>query len=482
VDALVRRCTWLALLCAGCASTPPAPTSHGDAEASAPDVLWGDEYAGVIEDTDLEDAYETNRTSASFDVLAEPANEWLRSLAASARYSRAAARYRQGSTGRTGAVELFDMGPLRHVVAGAIRPTIGEGALVADARELGSPTVRATPSASMMRVASSSSLWGSVLGAGAEVDVGAARLAAAAWRPHDDDSTMTAWSACEWRVSRTRVGLAYGQTTRRPSGAVSVLVAHAFRSSFVALELIPTKPRACAARVVAGNTWRAAFALGAAAASDVPIGAQQRERRLAVIERRDSWRGLTSRVTASSLARRSGEKGERRRRMDWTLRARVDEGARVEGGVRFTETEISVAPSPLDFETGDYTTEWRGRVALVVREQPTSAMEVEHMFRIDAIREGASTGLSATWRGSLRRAWWDIRAQASAWGLGPGQLGYLGRGGLPGSGAFTTVSRSGTDLTIAVRADVRRWAALGAEWRRNASDDTQFLLGASLGW
>jgi hypothetical protein len=477
VVTLTRHIVWLLLLCAGCASAPP-----DSAPEETPDVQWGDEYAGVIEDMDLEDTYQADRTSASLDVLTDPTSAWLRSLAASARYSHAAIRYRESLYGRAGAVELYDMGPVRHVVAGAIRPSIGEGALVADARELGTPTVRATPSATMLRVASSSSLWGSVLGAGAEVGVGPARVAVAAWRPHDDDTTITAWSACEWRLPRTRVGVAYGQTTHRPGGAISLLVAHAFRSSLVALELVPTEPRACAARVVAGATWRAGFALGAAAPSNVPSGAEQRARRFAVIERRDHWRGFTSRATVSSLARRENAEDERRRRVDWTLRARVDEGARVETGIRFTETEISVAPSPLQSRAGQYATEWRARVALVVRERPTPTTELEHMFRLDAIREDAATGLAATWRGSLRHAGLDIHAQASAWGLGPGQLGYLGRGGLPGSGAFTTVSRSGTDLTIALRAQVARFAALGAEWRRNAADDTQFLLGASLGW
>lgn len=485
------RCACVLLGCVlGCASAPPSSPPVDDDEA---DVVWGDEYAGIGDDFDLEDALaDTPRThsSARIDALVDPDRidgaSTLRSLAASAGTAHAAARYRESSYGRAGAVEAYDLGWLQHLVVGAVRPVVGEGALVADARELGAPSTRASPTATALRVSPSASLWGSVFGAGVTVGAGRARVSMAAWRPHDDDTTWTAWSGLEWRFARTRVGAAVGQTTRptTPTNrAVSLLAAHAFRSAFASVETaLAGGGVACAARMVAGEGWRAGFAAGAAAPSDVPVGSVRRDRRMAVLERRDYWRGLSSRLVVSSVARREGPEEERRRRVDASIRARIDDGARVEAGLRFLESDAVEAPSPLAAGARDTRDEWRARVVLNVRERPSPSLEVEHTYRIDAVRAGESPGVAGTWRGSLRYGPFDARAQASAWGLKPGQLGYLGRAGLPGSGAFTTISGAGSELSLVVRGRFRAHAAIAAEWRRKASGDESVLVAASLAW
>jgi hypothetical protein len=324
-----------------------------------------------------------------------------------------------------------------------------------------------------------------VLGAGVTIAAGSARVVTAAWRPHDDDSTWTAWSGIEWRFSRTTVGVAYGRTTRRSEGAMSVVASRAFRDAFVAMEGARAGSHvACAARVVAGEdaAWRASFAGGAAVAPETPAGSARRDRRMAVLERRDRWRGLGSRLTASSIVRREGPSEERRRRIDWDVNARVDDGARVEAGVRVTENAAAEVPSLLDPGRVDENTEWRARVALRVRERPSPTMEVEHVFRFDWVQAGDAPGFAATWRGILRRGPIDFGIQTSAWGLKSGQLGYLGRAGLPGSSAFTTISGGGSDLSILLRAAVGSHAGVAAEWRRHASGDEAVLVGASLRW
>ena len=485
----MRRCACvlaLVLCSVGCASAPPSPPGDDDKE------WWGDEYAGIGDDADLEEALVYPRRddlSASLDMLVDPqpvdGAEPLRSLAASARYRHAAARYRESSYGRAGAVEAYDLGWLQHLVVGAMRPVIGEGALVADARELGTPSTRASPTASALRISPSSSLWGSVAGAGVAVAVGRARVSLAAWRPHDDDTTWTAWSGLEWRFARTRVGAAVGQTTRpaQTSRAGSLLAAHSFRSAFASLEAaVAGHDFACAARVVVGDAWRAGFASGLAGPSEVPIGSAHRDRRMAILERRDHWRGVSSRIAMSSVARREGPEEERRRRVDASLRARIDEGARVEAGVRFLESDAVAAPSPLEAGERDTRDEWRARVALFVRERPSPSLELAHVYRLDAVRADASTGIAGTWRGSLQYGGFEGRVQTSAWGLKPGQLGYLGRGGLPGSGAFTTISGAGSELSLVLRGRFHSNASIAAEWRRRASGDESVLVAASLAW
>jgi hypothetical protein len=75
-----------------------------------------------------------------------------------------------------------------------------------------------------------------------------------------------------------------------------------------------------------------------------------------------------------------------------------------------------------------------------------------------------------------------VRAQASAWGLRPGQTADLGRGGLPGSGAFTIAAGSGSDLSLALRARAWGHATAAAEWRRSAAGDEGVIFGMSLDW
>jgi hypothetical protein len=494
VDAVTRVARWL-VLCwvAGCAGAPAAPPADESRDPDAVEVRWGDEYDGVLEDGDLEGAptwTSSRRASASLDALVALAEDaanlqTVRSVAASARLAHAGARYRESAYGRAGAVEVSEVACLRSLVVGAIRPVVGEGALVASARELGSPSPRATPFVSVLRATPSSSVWGSVLGAGATVAAGPARLLTAAWRSHDDDSTWTAWSGAEWHFARTTVGAAYGRTMRRTEGATSVVVSRAFGDAFVAAEVARAGSRvAYAARIVAGEdrAWRASLAGGAAAAPETPAGSSPRDRHSAVLERRDRWRGLGSRLTASSVARREAASEQRRRRIDWEVNTPVDDGASIEAGVRFTENDVVAAPSLLATGNVDESGEWRARVALRVRERPTPTMDVEHVFRIDCVQAGGAPGFAASWRGALRRGPVDVGVQASAWGLKAGQLGYLGRAGLPGASAFTTISGGGSDLSLMVRAAVGRHAGVAVEWRRRASGDEAVLLGSSLRW
>lgn len=488
MDALTRGAVLALLLLelTGCAVTPPAEPLAGGVD----ETPWGDEYTGVGDDADMEAVLAGTATrsrggaAASFHALFEPSDDVspLRSFTANGRVPHAAANYRRAGSGDAGAVELFDVGPFAHVVAGAIRPRVGEGAWLADARELGTPVAPGASSVGALRVAPSSLRWGSVLGAGAAVDAKRLRVSAAAWRPHDDDTTWTAWSGVEWRFARTVAGVAAGKTARsRP--VVSLIVARAVRSAFVCMETATTGiGMVFAARAVSGNSWRAALASGAAVPPQARPGGFARDRRMGVVERRDDWRGMSSRVIASSAMQREGPEHERQRRVDWRVGWPLDSGARIEGGVRFRERVAIMAPSLLAPGEESTSEEWRARLALFVRDRPSPVLEVEHMFRIDAVHAGSAPGFGGTWRGIIRRGAFDLRAQASAWGLRPGQTAYLRRGGLPGSGAFTSASGSGSDLSAAARARAWGHAAVAAEWRREASGDDAVRVGISLDW
>jgi len=481
VVALTRACAVLTLLL-GCAGALPTVEPQDDA-----DELWGDEYEGMVDDADLEEAPRARRAGASLDVLADPAPEdgerALVSLGVSARTEHSGARYRENRGGRAGAVELFDAGVLEHLAVGFVRPSVAEGAILADARELGTPSARSVTTAGVVRATPSSSRWGSVLGAGATLSVSKASVSLAAWRPHDDDTTWTAWSGVEWRFARTRVGAAAGHTHRQPSrDAAALTVAHAFRSAVVCAEAgVAGSALAYAVRAAAGDAWHASFSCGAVGSASTHA-ARRGDRRAVLVERWQRVGPLATRAIASTVVQREGAEEERQRRVELRVQAGIDDRARVEGGVRFVERIHTELPSPL--ASGDYDRrgEWRARASLRTSEHPSSSTSVEHQFRIDAVRARSSLGLTGTWRGKLRHGPLDVAVEASAWGLAANQLGFLGAGGLPGSGSFTAVSGGGSRLSCVVRAYLGPHASVAAEWARSASGAEAIRAGASLRW
>ncbi len=479
---LTRSLPWAALaLALGCSTAPPADP-HDEA-----DELWGDEYEGIAADADLEDAPSSRRTGVWLDVLVDPDPEdgerALRSLGANIRTEHSGARYRENRGGRAGAVELFDEGPLQHLAIGFVRPSVGEGAILADARELGTPSARATSSAGVVRATPSSSRWGSVLGAGATLSFWRTHFSLAAWRPHDDDTTWTVWSGVERRFSRTRVGVAAGRTRRQPSrDAASLNVVHPFRSAIVCAEAgLAGDGLAYSVRAAAGETWTAAFAGGAVGAATA-TGARRSDRRTAVVERHDRIGDLATRVIASTVVRRDGSEEERQRRVEARVQTGIDDNARVDAQLRFVERVRTELPSPLAAGSDVRSGEWRARASLRTSEQPSSSTVVEQLFRIDAVRERSSLGLAGTWRGKLHHGPVDFAVEASAWGLEPGQLGYLGAGALPGSGSFTAVSGGGSRLSCLVRGRFGAHASMAVEWGRSASGDEEIRAGASFRW
>jgi hypothetical protein len=104
------------------------------------------------------------------------------------------------------------------------------------------------------------------------------------------------------------------------------------------------------------------------------------------------------------------------------------------------------------------------------------------VYRLDAVHTAGRPGFAATWVGALRVGALDGRIQASAWGLRPGQLAYLGRAGLPGTGAFVTASRGGSELSLTARARLLRRATVAVEWRHSHSGEEHLFAMASLAW
>jgi hypothetical protein len=193
--------------------------------------------------------------------------------------------------------------------------------------------------------------------------------------------------------------------------------------------------------------------------------------------------GISTRTVLSSRARRDGSDREVRQRLEWVGSARAG-SARLEAGVRATrEVAASAADllepaSPVAVQD-----EVRVRCALRSTEALGDVLLVEQSYRVDLIVAGAApAGRVVAWMGRSRWRALDVRVQASAFDLAPGQLAYTGRAALPGAATFTTLSRGGLDLSASVRVRIPRGVTLGAQGVRTASGEARFVFQGGVAW
>ena len=466
---VLLACAWNA----GCARAPaPAPVTD------AGDVVWGDEYEGVLVDTDLRDAdFHASRLSFAADVLAAD----TRVVRAKGSAGPLGGRYRESDAGRAGALE-WNSARIA-AVAGAVRASLGEGAVIADAREAAGVEPRGTRSLDGLRLSASSSIWGSALGAGARAALGWFRFGAGAWRGWESDADARAFLSLGVAHRRTVVFAAAGRSRAGP-GAFSLSAGHARAGVFTAgeLGLAPGGARGVA-RIVAGEDggWRVLIAAGVPSAAGDPTPASAGMRWGGAVERRGKMGRVDARAVLSSRTRRDGPLVERRQRAEW--RGSLGAGdARVEAGLRATREATASASDLLDAATPAATRDdLRVRWAVRTTESIGEALRVEQAYRVDLIVSGAGpAGRVVAWTGRARWRAVDARLQASAFDLGPGQLAYAGRAVLPGAATFTTLSNSGVDLSASLRVQIGCGAAAGVQGVRTAAGEPRFVLQAGV--
>ncbi len=464
---------------AGCASRPPSVPVDPDKDDATP-VVWGDEYDGVALDIDREfDAappasFAADATTGATDV-------------ASARMAAGplAARLRATPDARAGAVEWRSARV--HAVAGSIRPTLADRCVLADARDAGVVIARGSRTISGLRVSPSSSTWGSVEGAGLAALVGPLRMAAAAWELRDDRAIPSAWASVDWRSRTTVAGVAAGGNRGRPE-TVSCYAARVRASVLTAGEVAVGRDGVGASlRVVAGERgeWRGAVAAGPVRAPTDSPDALARNRWGAAVERRDTWRALSSRSTLSSRTRRTPDGDDRRRRAEWAGEVRVADGVRLEFGVRATRDASLRATALLEEASApDIHDDVRARVVLRTVDVTSDATRIEFAYRVDAVSTGTGgrPGLVIAWQGRMRRGPIDARVQASAHDLATGQLATIGRPALPGAASFATVSHRGADVAAAVRVTGPGPFTLGVQMVAGAPGDTQMRIQLGVAW
>ncbi len=464
-------CVWLA----GCsAARPPLGGEVEDTPAT-----WGDEYEGLLADTDLADAdFHAARTAFAADALASGDERVVRATAAA---GPVAARYRDSASGRAGAM-AFNTRRLG-VVVGAVRASLGEGALLADARDAASVQPRGARSTDGLRLAPSSSTWGSSPGAGVRVTLARVRLAAGAWRDWDAQDDARAFVSVGVVQPRASLYAAAGRS-RAAAGAGSLCVAHVSRSAFVSGEMGTAADGARGVlRVIVGEggAWRALFAAGAPSAAADPAPATPASRWGGALERRFDAGGVSGRAMLSSRTRRDGSGVQRRQRAECGGSLAAG-GARLEVGVRATRESEAIAPDLLEgaapFVSHD---ELRLRCSLRTHEDTGDGLRVEQSYRVEVIVSGsAPAGRVLAWTGRARWRALDARVHASAFDLSPGQLAYTGRAVLPGAATFTTLSRSGVDLSASLSVRLPLGAGIGVQGIRTAAGEARLVLRAAV--
>ena len=465
----------LALACGG----PRQVVSFGD----APDTTraeWGDEHPGLtVDEEDEDDGPASFAIDGSFGET--------RGGSARAGYRHASARVRAAESTASGAAEWKGSGTLRHAVAGVVRPTVGEGALLADRRDDAQLHARPSPVVAGLSLAPSTLVWGTSVGAGVSMAMEPFVVSLGGWSVRDDPSTRAVWSSLEWRARRTTVGISAGawrpSGLERPRTALSVFAGRGVDAAWVSGEVGVTHGAVRAlARTVVGerHQWRAVVATGATPSDGILTPSA---RWGGAIERHDAWSAATTRVIYLISVRRQSDTETHRRRVEWSGAWRVSRRVGLVLAARFTRDEETSAPPgpfvvPVSFSHDD---DLRARVSLSTRDAFSPMLTVENQYRLEVIRDASDrTSVVATWVGRLRAGAFDARVRASALALRGGQVAYVSNAGLVGSNAFTAATASGTGLAASVRVALGTHAGLGVQASRAGRADMALRFFGSL--
>jgi hypothetical protein len=451
--------------------------------ADAPDSThaeWGDEHLGLVLDEEVDD--DRRASFAADGVFGE-----TRVVSARGSYRGASARVRATESTPSGAVEWKGSGTLRHAVAGVVRPTVGEGALLADRRDDAQLHARPSPTVPGLRLAPSTLVWGTSIGAGVSMAIEPIVVSVGGWSVRDDPSTRALWTSLEWSMRRTTAGVCVGAwraaSLEGRRSALSVFAGHHAEAGWVSAEAGVTRGAMRAlVRAVVGerHQWRAVVAAGATPADGILTPSA---RWGGAIERHDAWAAVSSRSAFLVSTRRRSDTEAHRRRVEWSGAWRVGRRVGLELAARFTrdeETSAAAGPFvvPASFSRDD---DLRARVSLSTHDTFSPVLAVDNQYRLEVIRDaGGSAGLVATWVGRLRAGAFDARVRASALALRGGQVAYVSNAGLLGTSAFTATSASGTGVSASVRVALGPHAGLGAQASRSGHADTTLRGFASL--
>jgi hypothetical protein len=460
VAALIGRGWTLVLLTVAMACTTPPPTvrplsAEADSTALIETALSG---AVGLSDADLADAaaevHERSRASASrLDVAV--VEGYHRSFSVSGTFAPGVRVVARSARGRSaGFLQIPG------VVAGGIRPRVGEGVILgARTSAFDSPRFHSGPR--KLSASGTGSLYDAAVGVGGAVEYGRHRAAMVGWRR---DGREELWGAVERWQDRGGVGLAVG-FERVPSGAGAqgALVYGGVRRdpAGVSFETAWYHHRLFAAvRTVieAAGRWSVEmFDKAVPSGFSNPLISPDdlgRRRWGASAHHLGHLGAVRTRVSAHGVGESSASREKRRERVELALEGRTADDSRWEVSARYTgETAWvhSTSVARLEDETVADAQQrlkirWTGPRGHGWRQRYTAALQTREPLGGVGFVVGVSVERPFTWG--------DAVFGVSSYAVASGQTAYVARPGVSGYETIGVVSNTGSDVSCRFRVEV----------------------------
>jgi hypothetical protein len=396
------------------------------------------------------------------------------------RSARIGFRRYQGRRGEF--AEIRDMGPLKQLVVGGLRPRLGEGVLLGARYSPFAPT-SGSPVRAGLSATPTSTVWDPKRGAASQVALGAFSLSLAGWREGsaDEMGENVYWASVSRPIESWLVGLAAGR--RAPGGGytittgldTSIFAGWSLPDATIAGEVARFRGRVYASlRAVfhAEATWKVEVYNGPVPSgfsnSAVAPGDVARQRWGGALHRMGRIGATRVRLSAYANVRRTVSGLTRRRRLETAASGRTGSLGRWEASVRLSQdAETAHSREVLNYNAE---TSRQRRARLRLGWNASGPGLVRQRYRVSLqLDDNDGFGALATIRWSFVGRWVDADFSVNNYSLSPGQLGYAVRPGIAGYEIVSAVSRTGSDLSARLRI---RWRGLrlcaywGQPWQR----------------
>lgn len=363
--------------------------------------------------------------------------------------------------GGYGAVE--GLGPLRHLVVGGLRPRLAENTILGVRYSLFDPPgALREPAYLGLDVSPATAVWDPMVGVYSRWAFDRQEIGIAGWQVGGDGTPVarTCWASACRHAGFGEIGVAggarqEGDSLRWELAGVSVYGGRRFEAGAVSAEIATVGDEVfftVRGRVAAEPEWRVEFYEGAVprglTASEIDPEDVGRRQWGAAVHRLGRVRGVATRVSLYTSARRYGEASCSRNRVEAVGRGRTS-GGTWELSARYTdEIGVSAAKGALAGDAvytprreGQVRASWEGGGEALLRQS----------YRLTVTRGGGPGAVgSMGWALNMWHA--EVRLQCTGYSLPSGSTGHVARPGLQGGyETLYLVSGSGTDLCIRMR-------------------------------
>ena len=356
------------------------------------------------------------------------------------------------------------LGPLRQLVLGGLRPRLGENTILGVRYSPFDPPGKLRdPDYLGLDVTPATAVWDPVMGIYSRWCFGRQEIGIAGWQSGVDGTpaARACWASVCRHTGSGEIGAAGGarqdgDSLRWELGGVSVYGGRRFGAGAVSAEVAAVGDEVfftVRGRVAADPEWRVEIYEGAVprglTTSEIHPEDAGRRQWGAAMHRSGRVRGLATRVSLYTSARRYGETSRSRNRVETVARGRTS-GGTWELSMRYSdEIEVSAAAKGALAGGAVYTPRREGQVRASWESRGEALLR--QSYRLTVSRGGGPGAVgSMGWAINIWHA--EVRLQCTGYSLPSGRTGHVARPGLQGGyETLYLVSGSGTDLCIRMR-------------------------------